>query len=314
MCSARTALRRRAEFSLAASATPAPEMDLAGPGRRSRHLDRAGARAHLHRCQPDYHGTAASVAAAAIDRLGRIPARDARARPSAGGGAVACCGRSRGFGFAFGRGATAGGCSGDRHHRRARIRRARCGELPRRPRSWRGSTPAQPGGHDGGAGCDPARLDDAARDESPSPPQPRPQRTRPRQTPTACSPQWACTRSGHLQPAGARRPIRQRWPRPLQHRRSPAPSGQGAIVTRPPAVQSITHPGRRNTTPPPIVLHFPLPRRRSAAEAADVRRGQASSSIGRSSRRMRSSLPADAVWPEASSRCGRRSSPRSIRR
>ena len=210
-CSAANGLRRRAEFSLAASADAPPEVDLADPGRRPRHLDRARSLAHLRQREPHDHRTASSVAAAAVDRLGRIPAgRRARAAACAGAAAWRAVGRSGGSGVAIGRRAALEGRGAPRHRSTCSTRRARCGESPRRRPFSRGSCPisTRPGMT---AAQVATQLDSMSQLADVDFRHRRPGRGArgDRSTPTACSPQWACGRSAHLQPGSRTTPDRQ---------------------------------------------------------------------------------------------------------
>ena len=90
---AANALRRRGEFSLAASATLHRQVDLAAVGDRPRHLDRARPCARVRRAGPHDHRPPAAVAAAALHRVGRVPSSHSRAREGDG---VACRGRAGG--------------------------------------------------------------------------------------------------------------------------------------------------------------------------------------------------------------------------
>ena len=114
------ALRRRGEFSLAASAT----LHRKWISQLSA-VDLVTSTAPVHArvfvgAEPHDHRAASSVAAAAVDRLGRVPAGHARARQPAGCGGVARGGRSGGSGVAVGGAQPLKVAVAARHDRRAR--------------------------------------------------------------------------------------------------------------------------------------------------------------------------------------------------
>ena len=173
-----------------------PEMDLADRGSRPRHLDGARSLARLRRSRTS-RSPDGFVSRRCRRRSPRSNSGGSRAR------AAACLVRRRGvrrsvprFWRRGRRRASVEGRRADRHDRRARRAQQGMGSSSGAVYSRAARPRSRPDGHDGGAGRDPARFDEPASRRSPSPQQTRPRRARMRSTPTACSPQWACGRSG----------------------------------------------------------------------------------------------------------------------